>query len=36
MAQVIAIIAAADPSVAQIAQNHLGVVAAIRTVSDDT
>jgi SfnB family sulfur acquisition oxidoreductase len=35
MAQVIAIIAAADPSVAQIAQNHLGVVAAIRTVSDD-
>jgi SfnB family sulfur acquisition oxidoreductase len=35
MAQVIAIIAAADPSVAQIAQNHLGVVAAIRTVSDE-
>jgi len=34
MAQVIAIIAAADPSVAQIAQNHLGVVAAIRSVSD--
>jgi SfnB family sulfur acquisition oxidoreductase len=35
MAQVIAIIAAADPSVAQISQNHLGVVAAIRTVSND-
>ncbi len=35
LAQVIAIIAAADPSVAQISQNHLGVVAAIRTVSDD-
>lgn len=35
MAQVIAIIAAADPSIAQIAQNHLGVVAAIRTVSDE-
>ncbi len=35
MAQVIAIISAADPSVAQISQNHLGVVAAIRTVSDD-
>lgn len=34
MAQVIAIIAAADPSVAQIAQNHLGVVAAIRSVFD--
>jgi len=35
MARVIAIIAAADPSVAQIAQNHLGVVAAIRSVSDE-
>ena len=35
MAKVIAIIAAADPSVAQISQNHLGVVAAIRTVSDE-
>jgi SfnB family sulfur acquisition oxidoreductase len=34
MAKVIAIIAAADPSVAQIAQNHLGVVASIRTCSD--
>jgi SfnB family sulfur acquisition oxidoreductase len=33
--KVIAIIAAADPAVAQIAQNHLGVVAAIRTVSDE-
>ncbi len=35
LAQVIAIIAAADPAIAQIAQNHLGIVAAIRTVSDD-
>ena len=34
LAQVIAIIAAADPSIAQIAQNHLGIVAAIRTVSE--
>ena len=34
LAQVIAIVAAADPSIAQIAQNHLGIVAAIRTVSD--
>lgn len=34
LAQVIAIIAAADPSIAQIAQNHLGIVAAIQTVSD--
>ena len=34
LAQVIAIIAAADPAIAQIAQNHLGIVAAIRTVSD--
>ncbi|SDM70086.1 sulfur acquisition oxidoreductase, SfnB family [Methylobacterium phyllostachyos] len=35
LAQVIAIIAAADPAIAQIAQNHLGIIAAIRTVSDD-
>ena len=35
MGRVIAIIAAVDPSIAQIAQNHLGVVAAIRTVSDE-
>ncbi|MGU3665694.1 SfnB family sulfur acquisition oxidoreductase [Methylobacterium sp. A49B] len=34
LAQVIAILAAADPAIAQIAQNHLGIVAAIRTVSD--
>jgi len=35
LAQVIAIIAAADPSIAQIPQNHLGVIAAIRTVSTE-
>ncbi|MEJ0046151.1 MAG: SfnB family sulfur acquisition oxidoreductase [Rhodospirillales bacterium] len=35
LARVIAIIAAADPSIGQISQNHLGVVAAIRTVSDE-
>jgi len=35
LAQVIALIAAADPAIAQIAQNHLGIIAAIRTVSDD-
>jgi SfnB family sulfur acquisition oxidoreductase len=35
LAQVIAIVAAADPAIAQIAQNHLGIVAAIRTVSDE-
>ncbi len=35
LAQTIAILAAADPSIAQIAQNHLGIVAAIRTVSDE-
>jgi SfnB family sulfur acquisition oxidoreductase len=35
LATVIAIIAAADPAIAQIAQNHLGIVAAIRTVSDE-
>ncbi len=34
LAKVIAIISAADPSIGQIPQNHLGVVAAIRTVSD--
>lgn len=32
--RVIAIIAEADPSIGQVSQNHLGVVAAIRTVSD--
>ena len=35
IAEVIAIISAADPSIGQIPQNHLGVVAAIRTVSDE-
>ncbi|GJD36931.1 SfnB family sulfur acquisition oxidoreductase [Methylobacterium aerolatum] len=35
LARVIAIVSAADPSIGQIAQNHLGIVAAIRTVSDD-
>jgi SfnB family sulfur acquisition oxidoreductase len=35
LSKVIEIIAAADPSLAQIPQNHLGVIAAIRTVSDD-
>lgn len=34
LARVVAIISAADPSIGQISQNHLGVVAAIRTVSD--
>jgi len=34
LVKVIEIIAAADPSLGQIPQNHLGVVAAIRTVSD--
>ncbi|KQT77775.1 SfnB family sulfur acquisition oxidoreductase [Methylobacterium sp. Leaf466] len=34
LARVIAIVSAADPSIGQIAQNHLGIVAAIRTVSD--
>ena len=33
LSRVIAIISAADPSLGQIPQNHLGVVAAIRTVS---
>jgi len=35
LCQVIEIISAADPSLGQIPQNHLGVVAAIRTVSDE-
>ena len=35
LSKVIAIISAADPSLGQIPQNHLGVVAAIRTVSDE-
>jgi SfnB family sulfur acquisition oxidoreductase len=34
LARVIEIISAADSSIGQVAQNHLGVVAAIRTVSD--
>ncbi|CAM3394342.1 SfnB family sulfur acquisition oxidoreductase [Paracidovorax anthurii] len=34
LAEVIAIISAADPSIGQVTQNHLGIVAAIRTVSD--
>ena len=33
--RVIAIISEADPSLGQIPQNHLGVVAAIRTVADE-
>jgi SfnB family sulfur acquisition oxidoreductase len=35
LTKVIEIISAADPSLGQIPQNHLGVVAAIRTVSDE-
>jgi len=35
LAKVVQIIAASDPSISQISQNHLGVVAAIRTVSDE-
>jgi SfnB family sulfur acquisition oxidoreductase len=35
LVKTIAIISAADPSLGQIPQNHLGVVAAIRTVSDE-
>ncbi|TXM67776.1 SfnB family sulfur acquisition oxidoreductase [Methylobacterium sp. WL69] len=35
LARVIAIVSAADPSIGQIAQNHLGIVAAIDTVSDE-
>jgi SfnB family sulfur acquisition oxidoreductase len=34
LSKVVEIISAADSSIGQIAQNHLGVVAAIRTVSD--
>lgn len=34
LAEVITIISAADPSLGQITQNHLGIVAAIRTVAD--
>ena len=34
LSRTIEIIAAADPSLAQIPQNHIGVVAAIRTVSE--
>lgn len=34
IAKVIEIISSADPSLGQIPQNHLGVIAAIRTVSD--
>ena len=34
LSRVVEIIPAADSSIGQIAQNHLGVVAAIRTVSD--
>ncbi|MEL4072457.1 SfnB family sulfur acquisition oxidoreductase [Ochrobactrum sp. GPK 3] len=35
LAKVIEIISAADSSIGQIAQNHLGVIAALRTVSDE-
>jgi SfnB family sulfur acquisition oxidoreductase len=35
LGRVIEIVSAADPSLGQIPQNHLGVVAAIRTVSDE-
>ena len=35
LGKVIQIISAADPSIGQIPQNHLGVLAAIRTVSDE-
>src|ERR1700683_1783710 len=35
LAKVVEIISAADSSIGQISQNHLGVVAAIRTVSDE-
>jgi alkylation response protein AidB-like acyl-CoA dehydrogenase len=34
ISQIVDIIAAADSSIGQISQNHIGVVAAIRTVSD--
>src|ERR1700739_2565038 len=35
LARVVEIMSAADSSIGQISQNHLGVVAAIRTVSDE-
>jgi alkylation response protein AidB-like acyl-CoA dehydrogenase len=35
LAKVVEIISEADSSIGQISQNHLGVVAAIRTVSDE-
>ena len=35
LTRVVQILASADPSIAQISQNHIGVVAAIRTVSDE-
>ncbi len=35
ISQVVEIISGADSSIGQIAQNHIGVVAAIRTVSDE-
>ncbi|EMH4162682.1 SfnB family sulfur acquisition oxidoreductase [Pluralibacter gergoviae] len=35
LARVVQTIAAADPSISQISQNHLAIVAAIRTVSDE-
>lgn len=35
LVKVIEIISAADPSIGQVTQNHLGIVAAIRTVSDE-
>jgi len=35
LGKVVEIIAAADPSISQISQNHLGVVASIRTNSDE-
>jgi SfnB family sulfur acquisition oxidoreductase len=35
VAKVVEIISAADPSLGQIPQNHLGVIAAIRTTSDE-
>ncbi|MDO6966318.1 SfnB family sulfur acquisition oxidoreductase [Rhizobium alvei] len=34
LGKVVEIISEADPSIGQVSQNHLGVVAAIRTVSD--
>lgn len=35
LTRVVQILSAADPALAQISQNHLGVLAAIRTVSDE-